>query len=53
MKSTVSLSISSSSDPAKAWAPIFGAIAVGLVAAGAVGLLGLLLRPFRLEQVST
>ena len=41
-----------SSDPAKAWAPIFGAIAVGLVAAGAVGLLGLLLRPFRFEQVA-
>lgn len=41
---------SASSDPAKAWAPIFGAIAVGLVAAGAVGLLGLVLRPFRFEQ---
>ncbi len=43
---------SASSDPAKAWAPIFGAIAVGLVAAGAVGLLGLLLRPFRFEQAA-
>ena len=42
---------SASSDPAKAWAPIFGAVAVGLVAAGAVGLLGLALRPFRFEQV--
>ncbi|CAN5455979.1 hypothetical protein BH09ACT12_BH09ACT12_12570 [soil metagenome] len=41
---------SASSDPAKAWAPIFGAIAVGLVAAGVVGLLGLVLRPFRFEQ---
>lgn len=38
---------SASSDPAKPWAPIFGAVAVGLVAAGAVGLIGLLLRPYR------
>jgi NitT/TauT family transport system permease protein len=34
-------------DPAKPWAPIFGAVAVGLFAAGAVGLIGLLLRPYR------
>jgi NitT/TauT family transport system permease protein len=34
-------------DPAKPWAPIFGAIGVGLVAAGAVGLIGVLLRPYR------
>lgn len=39
---------SASGDPAKAWAPIIGAVAIGLVAAGAVGLLGLLLRPFHL-----
>lgn len=39
---------SASGDPAKAWAPIFGAIAVGLVAAGAVGLIALALRPFKL-----
>jgi NitT/TauT family transport system permease protein len=38
---------SAGGDPAKAWAPIFGAVAVGLVAAGAVGLIGLLLRPYR------
>ena len=38
---------SAGGDPAKPWAPIFGAIAVGLVAAGAVGLIGLLLRPYR------
>ncbi|CAN5491437.1 ABC transporter permease [soil metagenome] len=43
---------SSSSDPAKAWAPIFGAVAVGLVAAGAVGLLGLALRPFHFTEAS-
>jgi len=34
-------------DPAKPWAPIFGAVGVGLFAAGVVGLLGLLLRPYR------
>jgi NitT/TauT family transport system permease protein len=38
---------SAGGDPAKPWAPIFGAVAVGLVAAGAVGLIGLLLRPYR------
>jgi NitT/TauT family transport system permease protein len=36
-----------SGDPEKAWAPIFGAVALGLVAAGAVALLGLLLRNYR------
>ncbi len=44
---------SASGDPAKAWAPIFGAVAVGLVAAGAVGLVGLALRPFRLTGASS
>ena len=34
-------------DPAKPWAPILGAVGVGLVAAGAVGIIGLLLRPYR------
>ncbi|QBX57504.1 ABC transporter permease subunit [Nocardioides seonyuensis] len=43
---------SAGGDPAKAWAPIFGAVAVGLVAAGAVGLLGLGLRPFRMTGSS-
>lgn len=38
---------SASGDPAKPWAPIFGAIAIGLVAAGVVGLIGLALRPYR------
>ncbi len=42
-----------SSDPAKSFAPIFGAIAIGLVAAGVVGLIGLLLRPYRLAEVSS
>jgi NitT/TauT family transport system permease protein len=42
---------SSSGDPAKPWAPIFGAIAVGLVAAGFVALIGLALRPYRRSEV--
>jgi NitT/TauT family transport system permease protein len=41
---------SASSDPAKPWAPIFGAIAVGLVAAGFVSLIGLLLKPYRRSE---
>ncbi|MFB2556449.1 ABC transporter permease [Herbiconiux liangxiaofengii] len=40
-----------SGDPAKTWAPIFGAIAVGLVAAGFIALLGVLLRRFRRGEV--
>ena len=38
-------------DPAKPWAPIFGAVAVGLVAAGFVSLLALALRPYRRSEV--
>jgi NitT/TauT family transport system permease protein len=40
-----------SGDPARTWAPIFGAIAVGLVAAGFIALLGVLLRRFRRGEV--
>ena len=36
-----------SGDPAKTWAPIFGAVAIGLVAAGFIALLGVLLRRYR------
>ena len=36
-----------SGDPEKAWAPIFGAVVLGLLAAGFVALLGLLLRDYR------
>ena len=36
-----------SGDPAKAWGPIFGAIALGLVAAGSVALLGTIFRQYR------
>jgi NitT/TauT family transport system permease protein len=41
----------SSSDPGKPWAPIFGAIAIGLIAAGAVALLGFALRKYRRGEV--
>lgn len=34
-------------DPGKPWAPIFGAVAIGLIAAGAVGILALLVRRYR------
>jgi NitT/TauT family transport system permease protein len=40
-----------SGDPARTWAPIFGAIVVGLVAAGFIGLIGLALRRFRRGEV--
>ena len=36
-----------SGDPAKAWSPIFGAIVLGLVAAGSVALLGVILKNYR------
>jgi NitT/TauT family transport system permease protein len=39
-------------DPAKPWAPIFGAVAVGLVAAGFVALLGRALGPYRRSEVA-
>ena len=44
---------SASSDPAKPWAPILGSVVVGLVAAGVVGALGLLLRPYRTAEISS
>lgn len=40
-------------DPAKPWAPIFGAVVVGLVAAGAIALIGLLARRFRRGEAPT
>ena len=40
------------SDPGKPWAPIFGSILVGLVAAGFVGLISLFLRRFRRGEVA-
>ncbi|MET1052933.1 MAG: ABC transporter permease subunit [Mycetocola sp.] len=38
-------------DPGKPWAPIFGAIFVGLLAAGLIWLIGLTLRRFRRAEV--
>jgi NitT/TauT family transport system permease protein len=40
------------SDPAKPWAPIFGAVALGLLASGAVVLLGRSLLRFRRTEVA-
>ncbi|RXZ87728.1 ABC transporter permease subunit [Agromyces atrinae] len=42
-----------SGDPAKAWGPIFGAIVLGLVAAGSVALLGVILKNYRRVEVGT
>ena len=39
-------------DPAKPWAPIIGAVLVGLVAAGFVTLLGVFLKPYRRGEVA-
>ncbi|MEJ3405833.1 ABC transporter permease subunit [Rathayibacter sp. YIM 133350] len=39
-------------DPAKPWAPIFGAVLVGLAAAGIVSLIGALLRRYRRGEVT-
>jgi NitT/TauT family transport system permease protein len=39
-------------DPAKPWAPIFGAILIGLIAAGFVALIGLVLKPYRRVEVA-
>lgn len=41
-----------SGDPAKAWGPIFGAIVLGLVAAGSVALLGVLFKNYRRVEVA-
>jgi NitT/TauT family transport system permease protein len=42
----------SSGDPAKPWAPIFGAVLIGLVAAGLVALLGVALGKYRRNEVT-
>lgn len=41
-----------SGDPAKAWGPIFGAIVLGLVAAGSIALLGSTLGRYRRAEVN-
>jgi NitT/TauT family transport system permease protein len=45
--------VAASSDPAKPWAPIFGAVLLGLVAAGFVALIAAFLKPFRRQEVTT
>ncbi|WP_119698707.1 ABC transporter permease [Microbacterium halotolerans] len=42
-----------SSDPPKAWAPIFGAVALGLLAAGSLAATGWLLKDYRRVEVSS
>ena len=44
--------VAASSDPAKPWAPIFGAVVLGLVAAGFVALLAAFLTPFRRQETA-
>jgi NitT/TauT family transport system permease protein len=44
---------SAGGDPAKSWAPIFGAVAIGLISAGFVALIGLGLKRYRRTEVPT
>lgn len=48
----IALGSQGSSDPATPWSPIFGAVVLGLVAAGSVGLLGLILSRYRRGEVT-
>jgi NitT/TauT family transport system permease protein len=41
-----------SGDPSKAWAPIGGAVALGLIAAGSVAILGLIFRNYRRAEAT-
>ncbi|TDT29056.1 ABC transporter permease [Naumannella halotolerans] len=41
-----------SGDPEKAWAPIIGAVLLGLIAAGSVGILGMILKNYRRAEVN-
>lgn len=45
--------VAASSDPAKPWAPIFGAVLLGLVAAGFVSLLAAFVRQYRRGEVTS
>jgi NitT/TauT family transport system permease protein len=42
-----------SSDPAAPWGPTFGSILLGLVAAGAIAVLGLTLRNYRRGEATS
>lgn len=44
--------VAASSDPAKPWAPILGAVLLGLAAAGFVALIAAFLKPFRRTEVA-
>ncbi len=48
----IQLAGQASSDPAAPWGPTFGSIALGLIAAGSVALLGLALKDFRRGEAS-
>jgi NitT/TauT family transport system permease protein len=48
----ISFAGQASGDPSKAWGPIFGAIVLGLVAAGSVALVGVGLRNYRRAEVN-
>jgi NitT/TauT family transport system permease protein len=49
---TIQFAGQASGDPSKAWGPIFGAVALGLVAAGSVALAGGGLRKYRRAEVN-
>jgi NitT/TauT family transport system permease protein len=48
----IDYSLTATSDPAKSFAPILGAIAIGLIAAAVIGLIGFLLSPYRVAETS-
>lgn len=50
-RAIVEFAASASSDPPKQWSPIFGAVLIGLVAAGVVSLIGVALRRYRRAEV--
>lgn len=49
----VEYAAASGGDPGKPWGPIFGAVALGLVAVGVVSLIGALLHRYRRGEVAT
>lgn len=52
-RAIVEFAASASSDPPKQWSPIFGAVLIGLVAAGVVVLIGACLRRYRRVEVGS
>ncbi len=48
----IEIAVAASGDPAKAWGPIFGAVVLGLVAAGSVALLAAFLNPYRRQEAA-